>query len=154
MKTMQIIKAQRLTASKIDSIRENVCNSRDFCKNFKIFDDRLNDVLPIVPEESRAALYDIESAVNEIIQAIMVAAYQKGVNDTRKNADKKAEYVCLEFESRRKDANRLFSGSKTGWIYKILRVVKEYTNESQADIDIERLMAGEITEFELSHRRG
>jgi hypothetical protein len=68
-------------------------------------------------------------------------------------ANRKPKYIAMEFESRRKDAYRRYKGSKTGSIYKILKVVKEYTDEAEVDQDLARLKAGEISEDDIIWKR-
>lgn len=66
---------------------------------------------------------------------------------------KKPKYMLLECESRRKDAQRIHAGSKTGMISKLVRILKEYTDEAEADRDMARLKADEITESDLINRK-
>lgn len=148
-------KVTTLTNSKIDEVREALCDNPDFCRFFKNIDDRLNELLPIVPAEAQNKLYEAETAVNGIIHAVLDVTYRKGVQDAVKLTDtgRKPKYICLEMESHRKDALKLHSWSKTGWAYKITRILKEYTDEAEADRDMARLKTGEITEGDLISRK-
>lgn len=144
----------KLTSAKIEEIREALCDNPELCRCFRSIDDNLNELLPITPKDARHKLYEIEAAINEIMSLSGDAAYRKGVSDTLKSeGSRKAKYMCLELESRSKNAYRTYSGQKTGWIYRICRIVKEYCEEEEADRDMARLRAGEITEGDLKGKR-
>ena len=142
----------KITSAKMDEIRQALCDSREFSKLFKTFDDRLNELLPVTQKDFRCKLYDIERTVNEIINISNDAGYQKGVQDAAKltSTGGKARYMCLSVESHRKEVR---GSGRSGWIYKICKVVKEYVDEAKADNDIARLKAGEISEYELAGHR-
>ena len=107
-------------------------------------------MLPITPMNARNKLYEIESGVNEIVDVSFRQGIHEGINlllevigDGQAAVGRKTQYMCLEMESRRKEVR---GSGRSGWIYKIVRVVREYTNESEADQDLAGLKSGEITE--------
>lgn len=103
---------------------------------------------------------EIELAYCEQLTITQETMYREGFRDGvnlileltgRKslNAARRPEYMCIELESRRKDAARKYHGMKTGFVYKLTRVIKEYTSETEADRDMEALLSGRITEADI-----
>lgn len=103
---------------------------------------------------------EIESAYCLQLAITQETMYRKGFRDgvnlilelagcKSLNAARRPEYMCIELESRRKDAARKYPGMKSGTIYKLIRVIKEYTSETEADRDMEALLSGRITEADI-----
>lgn len=154
-----------LTDNQIDAVWSEILSSNEECIGcFKLIDDRLNELLTIVPQDARNSLYVIEKSVNEIVSTSNDKMYRRGFQDginlllemiqgKQCNTGSKPKYMLLECESCRKDAQRIYAGSKTGMIYKLVRILNEYTDEAEADKTMDRLTAGEITENDLVRRR-
>lgn len=152
-----------LSDSRIEEIwSDTLSNNDEYVSCFKGIDDRLNKLLPITPKDARNSLYEIERSVNEIVSTSNDKTYRRGFQDgislllelmrKQRATSQRPRYILLECESRRKDAYRPYGG-KTGWVYKLARVLKEYVNEAEADQDMARLRIGEITESELIRKR-
>lgn len=68
------------------------------------------------------------------------------------SSKRKPKYFILECESHRKDVFKPYGG-RTGWLYKLVKTMREYTDEADADRDLARLKAGEITEDDIIRKR-
>lgn len=147
-----------LSDSRAEAIMEALSMNEEYVSFFKNIDVRLNQLHKIVPKEYRNALYDIEKSIGSIVGIVNEFTYKQGLENGMSLAKqiaprKKPQYMIIEFESRRKDADRLYKGSKTGSIYRILKIVKEYTDEAEADRILARLKAGEISEEDIFRKR-
>lgn len=147
-----------LSDSRAEAIMEALSMNEEYVSFFKNIDARLNELHKIVPKGYRNALYDIERDIGSIVGIANELAYRRGLEDgmspdKQTASRRKPQYMIIEFESRRKDANRQYKGSKTGSIYRILKIVKEYTNEAEADRVLARLKAGEISEDDIFQKR-
>lgn len=146
-----------LSDSRVEAIRDALSNNEELCSCFKQIDDHLNVLHKIVPKESRDALYKIENALSDIVSISNDLTYKQGFQDAmslakQTSSRRKPKYIVMEFESHRKDVIKLYGG-RTGWLYKLTKVLREYTDEAEVDMDLARLRSGEITEDELGKRR-
>jgi hypothetical protein len=79
--------------------------------------------------------------------------FQDGVNLLKQtSAQRKPKYFILECESHRKDVHKLYGG-RTGWLYKLVKTLREYVDEDEADRDLSMLRAGELTEDDVFRKR-
>jgi hypothetical protein len=145
-----------LGASRVEAIRDALSDNEEFCSCMKKIDDRLNELHKIVPKESRDALYKIESALSDIITISIDLTYKQGFHGINlvklARANRKPKYIVMEFESHRKDVVKLYGG-RTGWLYKLTKVLREYTDEAEVDQDMAKLKSGEITEDDIIRKR-
>lgn len=123
----------------------------------KLWEDYSKKYNRLSDELSKANI-DIQLLVEAVRATKAFYTYKQDLNNDANIVKKipgsrKPKYIAMEFESRRKDAYRRYKGSKTGSIYKILRIVKEYTNEAEADLDLARLKAGEISEDDVIRKK-
>lgn len=144
-----------LCDSRIEAIRGILSENEESVSCFKLIDDRLNELHKIVPKESRKALYEIEMTINRIVSIANELTYKRGFQEGMglmklPKTSRRPQYMIIEFESKRKDAYGIYKWTS---IYKILRFVKEYTSEEEADQDLTRLINGEATEDDILRRR-
>jgi len=142
-----------LSDSKTEAIMEALSENPEYVGYFKRIDDRLNQLIKIVPSEYRNALYDIERAIGSTVSIVNEFTYKQGLQDgmsltKQTTSNRKPNYFILEVESHRKDVHKLYGG-RTGWLYKLVKTLREYVDEDEADQDLDRLRSGEITEDEV-----
>jgi hypothetical protein len=127
----------------------------------------LKELFQVVPHDRHDSIYNIEKAIDDILTRSNDMSYRQGYQNCvdlmfenmreRQAAaildSQKPRYMIMELESRRKDAVRLFPYSKTGWIYRLSRIIKDYTNSVEADNDLAGLLSGEISETDLFRRK-
>jgi len=146
-----------LDDSRAEAIQEALSENPEYAGYFKRIDERLNQLIKIVPREYRNALYDIETALGNVVSIANEHAYKQGFQDgmslaKQTTSTRKSNYFILEVESHRKDVHKLYGG-RTGWLYKLVKTLREYVDEAEADHDLERLRAGEITEDDIFRKR-
>ncbi|HYE82193.1 MAG TPA: hypothetical protein VEG39_08505 [Clostridia bacterium] len=146
-----------LSDSRAEAIMEALSENPEYVGYFKRIDDRLNQLIKIVPKESRGALYEIETALGNVVSIANEYAYSRGLHDgmslaKQTTSQRKPSYFILEVESRRKDVHKPYGG-RTGWLYKLVKTLREYTDEAEADQDLDRLRSGEIPEEDIIWKR-
>ena len=96
-----------LSDSRIEAINGILSEDQDYISGIKNIDDRLNQLLKIVPKESRDMLYEIEMTIGMVTAISKELAYIQGVQDgmsltKQATSQRKPSYFILEVESRRK----------------------------------------------------
>lgn len=70
-----------LCDSGVETIRNILSENEEYVGCFKRIDDRLNELIQIVPKESRSALYEIEMTLNRILSIANELTYKQGFQD-------------------------------------------------------------------------
>ena len=92
----------------------------------------------------------VEAAVNLYTEN---QSFQDGMSLVKQTSSmRKPKYFILECESYRKDVIKPYGG-RTGWLYKLVKTIREYTDEAEADQDLARLKAGELSEDDILRKR-